>query len=68
MHETKKSIIMIFLRLNRVLMLINFINNVKYLYLYIFCTKRAKNIVTKYLFEFIISFHLINYLYYYYFY
>lgn len=42
MHETKIPIIMIFLRLNRVLMLINFKNNVKYLYLYIFAQNVLK--------------------------
>ena len=36
MHETKIPIIMIFLRLNRVLMLINIIYNDKYLYIYIY--------------------------------
>ena len=58
MHETKTSIVMIFLRLNRRLMSINSLKIINiYTPIFIY-TERVENIVNKYLFELLFVLHI----------
>ena len=58
MHETKISIGMIFLRLNRRLMSINSLKIINiYTPIFIY-TERVENKVNKYLFELLFAFHI----------
>ena len=59
MHETKTSIVMIFLRLNRRLMSINSLKIINiYTPIFIY-TERVENIVNKYLHELLNFIHII---------